>query len=30
VLTGYDPNERRVQWIREPQASARAGTAVSV
>jgi NADPH-dependent 2,4-dienoyl-CoA reductase/sulfur reductase-like enzyme len=30
VLTGYDPNERRVQWIRGQQASARAGTAVSV
>jgi hypothetical protein len=30
VLTGYDPNERRVQWIREPHASARAGTAVPV
>jgi NADPH-dependent 2,4-dienoyl-CoA reductase/sulfur reductase-like enzyme len=30
VLTGYDPNEQRVQWIREPHASARAGTAVSV
>jgi NADPH-dependent 2,4-dienoyl-CoA reductase/sulfur reductase-like enzyme len=30
VLTGYDPNEQRVQWIREPHTSARAGTAVSV
>ena len=30
VLTGYDPNEQRVQWIRETGASARAGTAVPV
>jgi hypothetical protein len=30
VLTGYDPNERRVQWIRESHATARAGTAVPV
>ena len=30
VLTGYDPNEQRVRWIRETGASARAGTVVSV
>ena len=28
VLTGYDPNEKRVQWIREPHASARQGAQV--
>ena len=30
VLTGYDPNEKRVQWIRGPHATTRAGTAVPV
>ena len=30
VLTGYDPNEKRVQWIREPQSSAKPRAKVKV